>query len=310
MSLPIPDLDDRGFDDLMREALSLIPIYNKEWTNFNPSDPGITIIELFAWLTEMLLYRINRIPCENYEKFLKMIGIAMDPGEGLDRAIRRGLESLSGRYRAVTSSDYEALTLEFMNGLKGSLGGRVICVNNRDLEYGSVFEEKPAHVSVIVIPGTKDYGQKGENDGAGSEYLDGNGQPSDLLKRKIKGFLDTRRLIATCVHVVGPIYRDVRLKIWISPKENTAEKEVLREASNKIKGYLDPVTGGPDGTGWPLGRNLYHSELCALLEGVSGIDYVARLMIDDSVTDSLEIQDHELIALRPDPEIKIRRAYE
>lgn len=62
MALPIPNLDDRSFADLINEAKSLIPIYNKEWTNHNPSDPGITLLELFAWLCEMVIYRINQIP--------------------------------------------------------------------------------------------------------------------------------------------------------------------------------------------------------------------------------------------------------
>ena len=73
MSIPIPDLDDRSFDDLMKEALSLIPIYNKEWTNHNPTDPGITLLELFAWLCEMVIYRVNRVPDESYINFLKLL---------------------------------------------------------------------------------------------------------------------------------------------------------------------------------------------------------------------------------------------
>ncbi len=75
MALPIPNLDDRSFADLINEAKSLIPIYNKEWTNHNPSDPGITLLELFAWLCEMVIYRINQIPDENYRRFLKLLGI-------------------------------------------------------------------------------------------------------------------------------------------------------------------------------------------------------------------------------------------
>ena len=75
MSLPIPNLDDRSFDDLMKEARSLIPVYDREWTNYNPSDPGITLLELFSWLSEMSIYRINKVPEENYRRFLRLLGI-------------------------------------------------------------------------------------------------------------------------------------------------------------------------------------------------------------------------------------------
>ena len=58
--IPSPKLDDRGYDDLVAEAIRLIPRYAPEWTHHNPSDPGITLIELAAWMTDLTLYRLNR----------------------------------------------------------------------------------------------------------------------------------------------------------------------------------------------------------------------------------------------------------
>src|SRR6476646_659322 len=80
MPLEAPILDDRRFADLVAEAKSLIPRYAPEWTNFNESDPGITLVQLFAWMTEILLYRLNRVPDLNYIKFLQLIGIELEPG--------------------------------------------------------------------------------------------------------------------------------------------------------------------------------------------------------------------------------------
>ncbi len=77
--IPTPRLDDRTFQDLVDEAIRLIPQYCPEWTNFNPTDPGITLIELFAWLTEMTLYRLNRVPDRNYLTFLNLLGIELKP---------------------------------------------------------------------------------------------------------------------------------------------------------------------------------------------------------------------------------------
>ncbi|MBE9592053.1 MAG: baseplate J/gp47 family protein, partial [Proteobacteria bacterium] len=79
MSLPIPNLDDKTFSDLVEEAKKWIPIYAPEWTDHNVHDPGITLIELFAWLAEMQLYRLNTITEKNKLKFLKLLGVTPKP---------------------------------------------------------------------------------------------------------------------------------------------------------------------------------------------------------------------------------------
>ncbi len=86
MTIPVPVLDDRSFDQLVTETKARIPVHTPEWTNLNASDPGITIVDLFAFLTENLLYRSNRIPEANRLKFLTMLGISLvppSPGVGL-----------------------------------------------------------------------------------------------------------------------------------------------------------------------------------------------------------------------------------
>src|SRR5919109_5411910 len=77
--IPAPKLDDRAFDDIVAEAVRLIPRYCPEWTNHNPSDPGITLIELAAWMTDIILYRLNRVPEKNYVAFLNLLGIKLKP---------------------------------------------------------------------------------------------------------------------------------------------------------------------------------------------------------------------------------------
>ncbi len=79
MPLTAPNLDNRQFADIVAEAKTLIPRYAPEWTNFNETDPGITLIELFAWMTEILVYRMNQVPDRNYIKFLQLIGIELEP---------------------------------------------------------------------------------------------------------------------------------------------------------------------------------------------------------------------------------------
>ena len=77
MALPVPYLDDRTFQDLVDEAKRLIPRYCPEWTDHNVSDPGITLIELFAWMVETLLYRLNQVPDLHYIKLMELIGLKL-----------------------------------------------------------------------------------------------------------------------------------------------------------------------------------------------------------------------------------------
>jgi predicted phage baseplate assembly protein len=77
--LPKSNLDDRTFKDLVEECILRIPRYCPEWTNHNPGDPGITFIELFAWLTDQMLLRFNQVPRRNYVAFLELLGIRLNP---------------------------------------------------------------------------------------------------------------------------------------------------------------------------------------------------------------------------------------
>src|SRR5262245_37916189 len=79
MPLPTPNLDDRRFQDIVDEAKRLIPRYCPEWTNHNLSDPGVALIELFAWMSEMVLYRVNQVPERLYAKFLGLVGVEPFP---------------------------------------------------------------------------------------------------------------------------------------------------------------------------------------------------------------------------------------
>ena len=75
----VPVIDDRTFADLVTEARTRIPRYTPEWTDLNESDPGMALVELFAWMTELLVYRLGKVPQLNYLKFLELIGFELAP---------------------------------------------------------------------------------------------------------------------------------------------------------------------------------------------------------------------------------------
>ena len=81
MPIPVPSLDDRKFQQLVDEAKRRIPRYSPSWTDHNVSDPGITLIELFAWMTEQHIFRLNQVPDKNLLTFLNLIGMSLEPAK-------------------------------------------------------------------------------------------------------------------------------------------------------------------------------------------------------------------------------------
>src|SRR6266700_960379 len=75
MPLVLPNLDDRRWADLVEEGRALIPVYGPQWTDHNIHDPGITIMELLAWVAEMDIYELNQISDRERRKFLELIGV-------------------------------------------------------------------------------------------------------------------------------------------------------------------------------------------------------------------------------------------
>src|SRR4051812_27691450 len=88
MSIAVPNLDDRDFEQLLDEAKRRIPVHTPEWTNFEvESDPGVTLVQLFAFLTESLIFRANRVPDRDRRKFLGLLGVPLQPPAPADGVV-------------------------------------------------------------------------------------------------------------------------------------------------------------------------------------------------------------------------------
>jgi hypothetical protein len=79
MPLPSPNLDDRNFADLVEEARQYIVAHCPVWTDLSPGDPGMVLVEVFAYLTEIMTYRVNRVPSRAYIEFLRLLGVTLLP---------------------------------------------------------------------------------------------------------------------------------------------------------------------------------------------------------------------------------------
>lgn len=117
MPLPVPLLDDRRADDLVAELLARIPAHTPEWTHPAIGDPGRTLIELFAWLGDTLLYRANQVPERQRRVFLNLLGIGLKParparGMVALRLSDDGRETLALRARATLARPVPFETLQ------------------------------------------------------------------------------------------------------------------------------------------------------------------------------------------------------
>lgn len=302
MPITLPNLDDRSYSDLVEEVRALIPVYAPEWTNHNPSDPGVTLVELFAYLTEMMLYRLDRVTDANVLAFLRLLnepGWQPAPGRSLAENVRDTVLLLRRPYRAVTCEDFEWLASEASGALdegEAALAGRVaraLCVPDRNLEEEDAalrYSPRPGHVSVIIVP-------KAPPENAAPE-------PTPELVRRVAEHLAVRRLVTTRVHVAGPRYfkLTVRLALVLAPDALTlTEEQVRAPAARAVRRFLHPLEGGPEGRGWPFGRDVYVSELYELLDVLPGVDYVTR------VTDAKTGRELDELAVAAEDAGRLRR---
>lgn len=254
MSLPLENLDDRRFEDLVAEGRAMIPAFAPDWTNHNASDPGITLLELFAYLAEMLSFRVNQISNSRVSTFLKLLngpGWQRAPSQSVEDAVQETIQNVRQVERAVTCADYESLA----NKVAGV--ARSFCVPQRNLQSGNP-GVTPGHISLIVMPASEDVSPR----------------PNAELLRAVNSFLDERRLLTTKLHVVGPRYVRIVLYVTVVRQSGISEEGLRDQIVRAIRLFLHPIKGGSSGGGWPAGRDLYMSEIYEHIHRIPGVDYI------------------------------------
>ena len=177
--------------------------------------------------------------------------------EALNLAAGRADELVDTSTRAVTLADYERFAL----ATPGARIARVTAVANLHPDFPCY--KAPGMITVIILP-----------------YLpQGRPMPTPGLLQRVYAQLRSRRVMGTRAEVVGPTYLEVAVQATVRAKQR-ADKVALQAAVvNALNSFFDPITGGPDKTGWPFGRAVYHAEILRRLSEVASVDYVTSLAL-------------------------------
>ena len=99
-------------------------------------------------------------------------------------------------------------------------------------------------------------------------------QPAPELIEEVRKYLDERRLLTTNLVVDSPAYVGVAVEATVMIHKHASIERVQAQIVERLSKYVDPLVGGPDGQGWPFGRDLYLSEVMTIMQSVSGVEFV------------------------------------
>jgi hypothetical protein len=165
MPLTAPVVDDRRFAQLVEQTLARARVHTPEWTNFNQGDPGVTLVQLFAFLTESLLFRANLIPERNRTKFLQLLRVPLAPatpaqglvtiqndrGAPVTQTLASDLEVRAGSVPFRTQLGLDVLPLEAAAFFKRSLSDDADLLAYYRLLYASYQTELPEDVGLYQV---------------------------------------------------------------------------------------------------------------------------------------------------------------
>ncbi len=149
---------------------------------------------------------------------------------------------------------------------------------------------------VLVVPAVGD-------DGTGRlrfEEL----MPPERMLAAIGRQLDERRCLGARIMVEPPYYQGVTVVAKLLARPRASLDKLRNRATEALYRYLNPTTGGPEGTGWPFGRPVQAGEVFAVLQQLAGVDMVedVRLFGANPVTGErgeecqrLDVDRHSLI---------------
>ena len=97
--------------------------------------------------------------------------------------------------------------------------------------------------------------------------------------RTVLAHLENHRLITTDIHVIEPEYVKISVQCKVHVMKKYSSGEVKKRINTKLEQFLHPLTGGPDGQGWPFGRSVFPSEIYEIIDDVEGVEYATDVFL-------------------------------
>lgn len=182
------------------------------------------------------------------------------PAETVDDIKTRGPLVIRSRGRAVTAEDFEELTREAAPDV-----ARVHCMTPAGAGEAGV-------VRVLIVPNVS---SDALYDVRREDLI-----PSEDTRTRIAAYLDERRLAGTRVIVRPPAYQALTVVVTLSALPGYRADQLRADVQRALNRVLHPLLGGPDGTGWPIGRPVQRHELTAALAWIPGIDMASEVAVE------------------------------
>lgn len=293
-----------NYQDLIDEMVEAIPVYTNIWTDFNPSDPGITILEVLCWVAETLIYKANRISKETYLNFLRLIaGTELYIGtDYLQKELLDEVDYLEkgGNYDAtkvvaqvhaywqsvnlaVSLMDYYNLSsTAYVGEAFMQLGlteydvldkGKLKMAESEDAKSIFVNYDKLSKAVVIRVNPLFVNPENLE-----VEELDGKG-----LIKAIKAYVIPRRTVGTIVTVSLLDFVPVVLNTQVVINANHTREAVEASIRQQIERFFSPFYGGISGEGWHPDDVLFQSDLFFVISKATGVEAVTEVIINNDV---------------------------
>jgi len=305
-----------SFQDLMDEMIDAIPVYSDTWTDFNPSDPGITILEALCWAIETLIYKANRLPKQTYLHLLKLIAgtelyLPTDYRQKLMLSTVQYLEN-GGEYVsteiiaqthdywqsiniAVSTNDYYELSL-FAYLTEALIQLEISSADTMDQQKLNIAEYEDSKSIWVAY----DAAQEVVNISVNSLFVN----PENLevvqldgqaLVQVITNYLFTRRMVGTVINVALIPFQPVDLHTSIVIDFHYDVAQAHQNIQTEVERFFSPFYGGIDGNGWIPDSELRQSDLIFIISQAEGVRAVKNAtytltssLIPGKATETLE----------------------
>ncbi len=348
------NLAEKTYADLRAELMAALPRFTRDWTDLNYSDPGVTLAELLAWVTDTLLYRANRLPPQTAENFLRLAagatrseinrrlaeltsateqtayvvqplnggnpvvytlyhdqalidlllylqsvegGTAAADSIDLERAVQSFWDA---PFRATTSSDVTQIAVAMTAGVKVIPASGFAPATSGEIpayaRVARVFVDAQADaITAVLITGREfSYAPVAELSSAARVVYErirkddamALVQYSELI-RVFDAFCEPRRVLGAPFRGAAPVFTPVLLEVDVTAAPFIDSSVVIAAIESRLTQYLDPITGGDAGAGWPYNLPLLTEDVRRILLTVPNVASVIAVRINRSMQPGL-----------------------